>query len=70
MLHSVNISQCLISLQFFQEKNQRVLITSEDSRFCILEGINVVHKYRGKVLLLEVQFIIKTVIEWLSDFDF
>ncbi|XP_028793336.1 WD repeat-containing protein 44-like [Neltuma alba] len=34
-------------IQFCQEKHERVLITSEDSKFCLLEGIDVVQKYRG-----------------------
>ncbi|XP_054807304.1 uncharacterized protein LOC129309671 [Prosopis cineraria] len=34
-------------IQFSQEEHQRVLITSEDSKFCLWEGIDVVHKYRG-----------------------
>ncbi|KAI9108718.1 hypothetical protein K1719_020365 [Acacia pycnantha] len=34
-------------IQFSQERHQRVLITSEDSKFCLLEGIDVIHKYRG-----------------------
>ncbi|KAF7840083.1 periodic tryptophan protein 2-like protein [Senna tora] len=37
----------ITSIQFSQEKHQRVLITSEDSKLRVLEGVDVVHKYKG-----------------------
>ncbi|KAI4317125.1 hypothetical protein L6164_025027 [Bauhinia variegata] len=37
----------ITGIQFSQDKHQRVMISSEDSKLRILDGINVVQKYRG-----------------------
>lgn len=34
-------------LQFTHEDSQRVMITSEDSKVRILDGVDIVHKYKG-----------------------
>lgn len=36
------------SLQFCQERSQRVMITSEDSKVRVYDGIDLVQKYRGR----------------------
>jgi len=40
----------LITLQFSQKNHQRVMITSEDSKVRILEGIELVQTYKGRAL--------------------
>ncbi|KAJ7956990.1 WD repeat-containing protein 44 [Quillaja saponaria] len=37
----------ITGIQFSLEKSQRVMITSEDSKVRILDGTDIVHKYRG-----------------------
>ncbi|XP_059642939.1 uncharacterized protein LOC132284823 [Cornus florida] len=37
----------ITGIQFSPEESQRVMITSEDSKLRILDGIDVVHKYKG-----------------------
>lgn len=37
---------CLL-LQFSQNKHQRVIITSEDSKVRVLDGVELVQKFRG-----------------------
>lgn len=36
-----------IFLQFFEQDSRRVMITSEDSKIHILDGVEIVHKYKG-----------------------
>lgn len=36
------------SLQFSQEISQRVMITSVDSKLHIFDGIDIIHRYRGR----------------------
>lgn len=37
----------ITGIQFSQERSQRVMITSEDSKLRIFDGIDIVHKFRG-----------------------
>ncbi|CAK9142647.1 unnamed protein product [Ilex paraguariensis] len=37
----------ITGIQFTQEESPRIMITSDDSKVRILDGIDVVHKYRG-----------------------
>ncbi|KAF8404397.1 hypothetical protein HHK36_009282 [Tetracentron sinense] len=37
----------ITGIQFAQEESRRVMITSEDSKIRIFDGIDVIHKYRG-----------------------
>ncbi|GAU35081.1 hypothetical protein TSUD_70040, partial [Trifolium subterraneum] len=37
----------ITSIQFFQNNSQRIMITSEDSKIHILDGIEIVQKYKG-----------------------
>lgn len=39
-------------LQFFKNDSRRVMITSEDSKIHILDGVEIVHKYKGIGLFL------------------
>ncbi|KAM4117310.1 hypothetical protein ACB094_02G114100 [Castanea mollissima] len=37
----------ITGIQFSQEISQRVMVTSEDSKIRIFDGIDIIHKYRG-----------------------
>ncbi|XP_049380532.1 uncharacterized protein LOC125845143 [Solanum stenotomum] len=37
----------ITGIQFFENDSQRVMITSEDSKIHILDGVEIVHKYKG-----------------------
>ncbi|KAF8405860.1 hypothetical protein HHK36_007938 [Tetracentron sinense] len=37
----------ITGIQFAQEESQRVMITSEDSKLRIFDGVDLIHKYRG-----------------------
>ncbi|EEF45127.1 WD-repeat protein, putative [Ricinus communis] len=37
----------ITGIQFSQERPQRVMISSEDSKLRILDGVDIVHKYKG-----------------------
>lgn len=46
-LFVVNILSHLI-LQFSKEESHKIMITSEDSKLRILDGFEVIHKFKGK----------------------
>ncbi|KAL3021049.1 hypothetical protein AAZX31_05G177200 [Glycine max] len=37
----------ITGIQFSQKNSQRIMITSEDSKICVFDGIELVQKYRG-----------------------
>ncbi|KAM3359947.1 WD repeat-containing protein [Capsicum galapagoense] len=37
----------ITGIQFFEQDSRRVMITSEDSKIHILDGVEIVHKYKG-----------------------
>ncbi|XP_059307889.1 uncharacterized protein LOC132059320 [Lycium ferocissimum] len=38
----------ITGIQFFENDSRRVMITSEDSKIHILDGVEIVHKYKGR----------------------
>lgn len=51
IFHSLLIS-FISNLQFSQDDSHKVMISSEDSKIRIFDGVDIVRKFKGKVLYI------------------